>query len=433
VTIRYTITGTATPGTDYQALSGTVTIGAGETVSAPVIVTPSGDSRNEPTENVTVTVGENQNYVVGAADTATVRILDSNPPLTSNDNSQILRFNSGGNFVGGHATFTAAVAAASNNDILVARAGTYNEPGPVFIDKPLIIRGPNAGISPSSGSSVPSAVVVPQNNQPAFTIAPGTNNVTIEGLTIRVTGDNSNAIRLQGASDNLLIRQNEFTGKGPSNGGVIFLDANGGASTVEVVDNLIRDVAPGSDPTSGIQVFRINTVRVTDNIIANLNGPGIAADSITNPASAISHNQIDNVGEQGIQLASGSATIDNNDITNANTIQDPERGGIRLRNSVLTNTPLGTVNVLGNTITNSFNGVVIRADTTVPGTVAINNNNLIGNTNAGFFHGGTGSVNAKDNWWDDPAGPTLGSGRPNAIAGPSNNLVVFTPFSTTPL
>lgn len=441
VTIRYTITGTATangPGTDYTgspSFGGIITIPAGQTVTPLINITPTQDGINEPTETVTVTVAEDLAYFVGSQSTATVSIQDGNPLTGTLGNAgPILRYSSGGAFQGNHPNFTQAVAAASPNDILVAQAGTYSEPGTVLINKPLTLRGPNAGISPSSGFAVAPAIVSAPANQPVFTIQIGTNNVTIEGLRIQMNGDN--AIRYQdNAADNIVIRQNDFTGTGPFNGGVIFLDFLGAAnSSASIIDNLIREVTTaGSSTTSAIQTFRIDRVTITDNTIANLTGPGIAADAITNSASVINRNSVSNTGEQGIQLAGGNATIANNDITNTNTNSGTDRGGIRLRDSGLTTSTLGTVNVLSNVITNSFNGVAIRDTTNIAGTLNVNFNNLIGNSNAALYHGGTGTINASNNWWDSPTGPVVGGTGRNAINGTGANSVTFSPFATQPL
>src|SRR5262249_23750460 len=51
LTVSYTVTGTATPGTDYQTLSGSVLIRAG-LPSATITVKPIDDSSAEPTETV---------------------------------------------------------------------------------------------------------------------------------------------------------------------------------------------------------------------------------------------------------------------------------------------------------------------------------------------------------------------------------------------
>jgi hypothetical protein len=77
LTVHYIVSGTATAGSDYVALSGTVTIPAGAT-RVDILVAPIDDILVEPTETVIVTLSTNANYLVGTANRATVSI-------TSND------------------------------------------------------------------------------------------------------------------------------------------------------------------------------------------------------------------------------------------------------------------------------------------------------------------------------------------------------------
>jgi Calx-beta domain len=436
LTIRYTVTGTATPGLDYSQLLGTVTIDAGEFASDPVTVSPLFDflGENEATESVIVKVAEDPAYQVnrvGSADTASVSILDDNP-LTGTGPDPVLLYDSTGFFVGGFSNITSAVAASIPNDIILAKAGTYNEPGPIVINQPLTLRGPNGGLSPS-GTRLPEAVVRTTTlGQPVFQIAPGVDDVTIEGFTIQMNG--SNAIQQLGFGTDIVIRQNTFTGTGPNFGSVIALDAGiPGFGAVEVVDNLINSVSTtfGSN-TSGIQASQFDTVRITDNQIANLSGAGIVADSITDSglASGINSNKVSNVRQDGIRLQGGNTDIENNDITNVNTSGALTRGGIRLQDSILFGgLTLGTVDVLSNVIANSVNGVAIASGTGAPN-VRINYNDLVGNSRAGLLHNRSVTVDATENWWDSPTGPIVGGIGPNRINGTGAGLVSFNPFAT---
>lgn len=82
--ITYTIGGTATSGSDYTALSGTVTIPAGDT-TAVIDVTVVGDSIVEADETVIVTLtGTNNSAItVGAPNAATVTITDNDTATVS--------------------------------------------------------------------------------------------------------------------------------------------------------------------------------------------------------------------------------------------------------------------------------------------------------------------------------------------------------------
>jgi hypothetical protein len=76
LTVNYTVTGTASPGGDYTALSGSVTIPSGS-ASANITVTPRDDSLVEGTETVIATLSTNSSYTRGTPTSATVNISDN--------------------------------------------------------------------------------------------------------------------------------------------------------------------------------------------------------------------------------------------------------------------------------------------------------------------------------------------------------------------
>lgn len=77
LTVDYTVSGTASAGADYAALTGTVIIPDGA-LSATVVVDVADDTLYEPIETIVVTIAAHAAYVVGSPSTATVS-------LTSND------------------------------------------------------------------------------------------------------------------------------------------------------------------------------------------------------------------------------------------------------------------------------------------------------------------------------------------------------------
>jgi subtilisin family serine protease len=80
LTLLYAVSGTATPGADYVALSGTVTIPEGSE-TATVEVAPLDDSLPEPDETVVVALGADAAYIVGTPSRATATIVsDETPP-----------------------------------------------------------------------------------------------------------------------------------------------------------------------------------------------------------------------------------------------------------------------------------------------------------------------------------------------------------------
>ncbi len=75
LTVNYSVGGTATAGSDYTALPGSVTIPADQ-ASATVPVAPLQDTAAEGSETVTVNLTSNANYTIGNPGSATVTILD---------------------------------------------------------------------------------------------------------------------------------------------------------------------------------------------------------------------------------------------------------------------------------------------------------------------------------------------------------------------
>ena len=80
LTVAYTVSGTATNGTDYAALSGTVTFAPGAT-TAIIDVTPINDALSEGNETVIVTLAASDSYELGTA-SATVTIADNEPEVS---------------------------------------------------------------------------------------------------------------------------------------------------------------------------------------------------------------------------------------------------------------------------------------------------------------------------------------------------------------
>lgn len=82
LTVQYALSGSATAGADYAALSGSVTIPAGAS-TATVVVTPLDDSAVEGTETVTLTLQSSSTYVVGTPNSASVDLIDNDVPRLS--------------------------------------------------------------------------------------------------------------------------------------------------------------------------------------------------------------------------------------------------------------------------------------------------------------------------------------------------------------
>ncbi|OYV06566.1 MAG: hypothetical protein CFE26_05615, partial [Verrucomicrobiales bacterium VVV1] len=75
ITVRYTVTGTATSGVDFTALSGTVVMGVNATASLPIV--PLTDSTGEGLESVIVTLTPDPAYTLAIDSSATVNLMDA--------------------------------------------------------------------------------------------------------------------------------------------------------------------------------------------------------------------------------------------------------------------------------------------------------------------------------------------------------------------
>ncbi|MEW5744165.1 MAG: PKD domain-containing protein, partial [Nitrospirota bacterium] len=76
LTVSYTVSGTATNTDDYAALSGSITIPAGQS-SAAITIAPVDDTQIEGAETVILTLAADAAYVIGALSSATVTIADN--------------------------------------------------------------------------------------------------------------------------------------------------------------------------------------------------------------------------------------------------------------------------------------------------------------------------------------------------------------------
>ncbi|OBQ37069.1 MAG: hypothetical protein AN485_10105, partial [Anabaena sp. MDT14b] len=115
ITVNYTLSGSATNGSDYSSLPGTVNFAAGVS-SATVTVTPTDDNIFESTETAILTLATGAGYILGTTTSATVNITDNDlqPTISINDVS-VTEGNSGTT----NATFTLTLSHPSSQPITV--------------------------------------------------------------------------------------------------------------------------------------------------------------------------------------------------------------------------------------------------------------------------------------------------------------------------
>ncbi|HXV70607.1 MAG TPA: Calx-beta domain-containing protein, partial [Acidimicrobiia bacterium] len=123
LTVAYTVTGTATGGSDYQTLDGSVTIGNGQS-SATETVTVIDDSEIESAETVVATLTSNASYTIGTPSSGTVDIADND--FTQNpDRVEFATFGDFGVGCCGDALVAAAVDAQAPDFIVTTGDNRY--------------------------------------------------------------------------------------------------------------------------------------------------------------------------------------------------------------------------------------------------------------------------------------------------------------------
>ena len=117
LTVTYAVGGTATAGSDYERLSGTVTFAAGET-TADVTILPLDDVAIERPETVTVTLGAGAGYTAGPTTRGEVAIASDDVavvPVVSIASAAVMEGNSGRRLI----SFTLSLSAVTTETVTV--------------------------------------------------------------------------------------------------------------------------------------------------------------------------------------------------------------------------------------------------------------------------------------------------------------------------
>ena len=189
-----------------------------------------------------------------------------------------------------HPTIQAAIDAATAGDVINVCAGTYVED--LEIVKSVTLLGPNAGISPNSGTRSDEAIIYPveTNAAQAYITA---SNVTIDGFTFN--GDNPNltsgypgtnnadidavaAVYQYADNINNLVVKNNIIQNQTYFGVVIFGGSYSAPSTSGnlVHDNLFEDLGHYDGSMSyalwggGVLIYNDQYTRITDNVMNNV-------------------------------------------------------------------------------------------------------------------------------------------------------------------
>ncbi|HWV66642.1 Calx-beta domain-containing protein [Chitinophaga sp.] len=210
VTVNYTITGTATPGADYTALTGTVVIPAGQnSVTIPVTVTD--DQVIEGTETVilTPTGASAAHFTFTTGGSATVNITDdeSNLVLNITKNADGAEPATNGSFTIGlptgvtaavdiTASYTIAGTAQGGADYtaltgtVVIPAGQNSVTIPVTVTDDQLIEGTETVIVTGTGGTATGLVFTPGSNSTATVNIADDDNVNMD-MTVSATTPNA--------------------------------------------------------------------------------------------------------------------------------------------------------------------------------------------------------------------------------------------------
>ena len=309
------------------------------------------------------------------------------------------------------------------------------------INKPLTLQGANHGVSGTSASRTAESIVdgTTNNGETPFDVT--ANGVTIDGFTI------------QGATN-----ANDL-------GFGVVLGAGTSGSTIEnnIIQNNIAGLSLANNPNGNPTVVRDNLFQ-NNNQAGPISGTAIYTDQF-NAGGALANVVIDsntflNNQDTAVNFASSSPasqtniTITNNVMTNdGNAVFLADTNGAVISGNTISGSIGSQVVLAGGDanvqITQNFiqngatNGILILEDaadgyTTTNSSDTINDNSISGNATSGLtIDSGagayTGTLDAANNWWGSPSGPTTPAnpaGTGDKIIDP-NNQVNFSPFLTS--
>jgi nitrous oxidase accessory protein NosD len=316
-------------------------------------------------------------------------------------------------------------------------AGTYNEQ--VVINRPLTLNGAQAGVDARTRSGAESIIQDPEGP-----VQIEADNVTINGFTIQGATSNPN-------TDPAALGVGIWTNPG-------FSGTQGGH---QILDNIIQNNISGIE-LDNTGVF---ATKVQNNLIRNNNQPGAGSGNGIETNFGLSNAVIDSNTFSGDTNSSVLVVAPSDDITVSNNqlVGGSSEGVAFLdvaSSSITGNTSNGStssatvdlfggdssITVTGNVLANGMRGIQVEnpyAQYGVSSNTAINaNRNCIqGNSAAGLEEDTGGyapvapnSLDATDNWWGDPSGPTIASnpgGTGDKIID-QDGVVGYKPFATTP-
>jgi len=363
-------------------------------------------------------------------------------------------------------------AVAESGTVHVA-AGQYElkETFPIVIDKTIDLLGPQANIDPRSitcGGRTGAEAVIDANELSSAVVQISASDVNINGFTI--TGATGDMVEEDGSADNLMFQYNIIYDDPCSAGdeAIQIKYSDGVIMQYNYAYNILQDAFNLSVSSNGsvryneahdiksenaaIYCYETTNIDIIGNLVYNVpNNDAIKlGDSDDGSIGGIvSDNETYNIAEDGITIYAAAVTVQNNNIYNC----DSENGAMYLygaNDSVVTDNHIHDNDAIGLLIANSSNitveynriydccdtnddkysgsaGIWLTEDANTP-TIDINYNIIYNNADFGIRNdNATNVVNAENNCWADPNGPTHPS-NPNGRGDVVSDDVDFDPW-----
>jgi len=324
-----------------------------------------------------------------------------------------------------YTTIQIAIDAADPGDTIEVAAGTYDE-DPI-IDRSLTLRS-------VTGDYRDSGVIIAGT----ITLSGINDNITIQGFNFSfdpLTMVQSIYSDVYLAGDDLVIQNNSFTATtatSDSNKTAIHIINPSAARTGWVFDDNLVTGYRGMHIWGSYTPTDIMDVTITNNVIdGDSVTPAYAGISVNAVGGIISGNVISYTADAGINIGSENTacddlTISNNTVTHAGCGLWDNAGAINLHSDCT------DITITGNTLSDSWDGVTITDKDALGSGIAVNSNNITGNSNFGIFNDDdSGTLDAENNWWGSEHGPKH-DGFPALGGDTVSDNVDYEPFLTSP-
>ena len=302
---------------------------------------------------------------------------------------------------GDYPTIQAAIDAASDGDTVMVAVGLYEEN--VVIDKSLTLKGAQAGVDARTPRGN-ETIIEPDEGTGIEIVSAADRVVVVDGLTVRNARTAIVAPNPVGMDDVTDITVKNVRVLNCSKGGITMAYTQ--RATVEYcyVEDAEYGINAGAlqplDPT--VATFRHNEI-----VNSEFGITGYLEDSL------IQGNLVRNFAQGGVGI---SGQFLNTEIKN-NTVTGYTKGaGITFEEHYGRDLSRD-VKVEGNTFTGNSIGIYVFDTQTELDGIAVNFNNIAGNSRYGVWNNGGETLDATVNWWGDVSGPSsAGPGGGDAVS-----------------